>query len=200
MVLFGISFIALAVYYWTLSITPGPNNVMLTVSGANFGFKRTIPHIAGIGLGCAVQTFLLCIGLGVIFILYPVIQNILQWVGAAYLIYLALKLIGAKFKEASVPQKPLTMSEAALFQFINPKAWVKATTTATIFLPAGTSPLGAGVAIFTVCLSVNIVSASTWAIFGVGIGRFLSNARGLKIFNYSMAALLVGTAIYVVII
>ncbi|WP_205859832.1 LysE family translocator [Cochlodiniinecator piscidefendens] len=199
MILFGISLVALSVYYWTMSITPGPNNVMLTVSGANFGFNRTIPHIAGIGFGCAVQTFLLCLGLGVIFTLYPMIQEVLKWVGAAYLIYLALKLIGAKFKEASAPKRPLTMWEAALFQFINPKAWVKATTTATIFLPAGTSPLGAGIAIFTVCLAVNIVSSSTWATFGVGIGKFLSNARGLMIFNYSMAALLVGTAIYVVI-
>ncbi|MDD7973629.1 LysE family translocator [Roseinatronobacter alkalisoli] len=198
MVLFGISFVALAIYYWTMSITPGPNNVMLTVSGANFGFNRTIPHITGIGLGCSVQTFLLCLGLGAIFTLYPVIQEVLKWVGAAYLIYLSVKLIGAKVKNATVPQKPLTMMEAALFQFINPKAWVKATTTATIFLPAGTSPIGAGIAIFTVCLAVNVVSASTWATFGVGIGRFLSNSRGLMIFNYSMAALLIGTAGYVV--
>lgn len=200
MVLFGISFIALAIYYWTMSITPGPNNVMLTMSGANFGFNRTIPHIAGIGFGCSVQTFLLCLGLGVIFTMYPMIQEVLKWVGAAYLIYLAIKLMGAKLKETTKPPKPLTMMEAALFQFINPKAWVKATTTATIFLPAGTSPVGAGIAIFTVCLAVNVVSASTWATFGVGIGRLLSNQRSLMIFNYSMAALLIGTAIYVVMV
>lgn len=198
MIIFGISFVALAIYYWTMSITPGPNNVMLTVSGANFGFNRTIPHITGIGLGCAIQTFLLCLGLGVIFTLYPILQEILKWVGAAYLIYLAMKLIGAKFKKASIPKKPMTIWEAALFQFINPKAWVKATTTATIFLPAGTSPVGAGLAIFTVCLAVNIVSASTWAGFGVGIGKLLSNPRGLRVFNYSMAVLLFGTAVYVV--
>ena len=192
-------FVALAIYYWTMSITPGPNNVMLTVSGANFGFKRTIPHITGIGLGCALQTFLLCLGLGVVFTLFPVIQDMLRWVGAAYLIYLACKLIGAKLKQAGEAKRPMTTWEAALFQFVNPKAWVKATTTATIFLPAGTPPLVAGTAIFTVCLAVNFVSASTWAGFGVGIGAFLSRARGLMVFNYAMAALLIGTAVYVVL-
>jgi threonine/homoserine/homoserine lactone efflux protein len=152
MTILGIPYVALGLYYWTMSVTPGPNNVMLTMSGVSFGFNRTIPHVFGIASGCAVQTFLLCLGLGIVFTSFPIIQEILKWAGAAYLIYLAVKLVGAKISGgvASSP-KPLTLLDAATFQFINPKAWVKATTTATIFMPEGTSVLAAGLAIFSVC-------------------------------------------------
>jgi threonine/homoserine/homoserine lactone efflux protein len=200
MTILGIPYIALALYYWTMSVTPGPNNVMLTMSGVNFGFNRTIPHILGIAIGCAVQTFLLCIGFGVLFDYFPVLQVVLKWAGAAYLIYLALKLVGAKVAKAEAKPEPLTMTEAAFFQFINPKAWVKATTTASIFMPVGTSILASGLAIFTVCSAVNIVSSSLWAGFGVGIRNLLSKPIYLKVFNYSMAALLIGTAAYVVLV
>nr|WP_181377324.1 LysE family translocator [Ochrobactrum sp. LM19]AJW29991.1 lysine transporter (LysE) [Ochrobactrum sp. LM19] len=200
MTILGISYVALGLYYWTMSVTPGPNNVMLTLSGVNFGFGNTIPHIFGIAIGCAVQTFLLCLGLGFVFHEFPAVQEILKWAGAAYLIYLALKLIGAKVASGvSAPPQPLSLFDAASFQFINPKAWVKATTTATIFMPEGTPILAAGLAIFSVCSAVNIASSSLWAGFGVGIRKLLSNPQMLRIFNLTMAALLIGTAIYVVL-
>src|ERR1700712_1365378 len=134
MTILGIPYIALAIYYWTMSITPGPNNVMLTFSGVNFGFSNTVPHIFGIAIGCAVQTFLLCLGLGLVFHAFPIVQELLKWVGAAYLIYLAIKLLGSKVAKVSARPTPLPFFDAALFQFVNPKAWVKATTTATIFM------------------------------------------------------------------
>ena len=200
MTILGIPYLALALYYWTMSVTPGPNNVMLTLSGVNFGFSNTVPHIFGIAIGCAVQTFLLCLGLGFIFHELPMVQQILKWAGAAYLIYLSLKLIGAKVASGvSAPPKPLSLLDAATFQFINPKAWVKATTTATIFMPEGTSILAAGLAIFSVCSSVNVASSSLWAGFGVGIRKLLANPRILRIFNLTMATLLIGTAAYVVL-
>lgn len=196
----GIPYIALGLYYWTMSVTPGPNNVMLTLSGVNFGFGRTVPHILGIAIGCAVQTFLLCLGLGFVFHQFPVVQDVLKWAGAAYLIYLALKLVGARVASGvSAPAEPLSLFDAATFQFINPKAWVKATTTATIFMPEGTPILASGLAIFSVCSAVNIASSSLWAGFGVGIRKLLSNPKMLRAFNLTMAALLVGTAIYVVL-
>jgi threonine/homoserine/homoserine lactone efflux protein len=200
MSILGIPYIALGLYYWTMSVTPGPNNVMLTLSGVNFGFGRTMPHILGIAIGCAVQTFLLCLGLGFIFHEFPMTQHILKWTGAAYLIYLALKLIGAKVASGvSAPPQPLSLLDAATFQFINPKAWVKATTTATIFMPEGTPILASGLAIFSVCSAVNIASSSLWAGFGVGIRKLLSDPKALRIFNLTMAALLIGTAAYVVL-
>lgn len=198
MIIYGVSILSLTLYYWTMSITPGPNNVMLTVSGANFGFRKTIPHILGIGFGCSVQTFLLCLGLGILFISFPFIQEILRWVGVAYLLYLSMKLIGAKAAKNNADKTALSFWNAAIFQFVNPKAWVKATTTATIFLPVEISPIVAGVAIFSVCMTVNFISSSTWTVFGVGISKILSTESGLKKFNYSMAGLLVVTAFYII--
>lgn len=195
----AIPIIPLATYYMIMSITPGPNNVMLTTSGANFGFGRTLPHIGGIVFGCATQTYLLCLGFGVIFITYPWLQELLKWCGAAYLLYLAWKLVGSKVAKAKAIGRPLTFFDAAFFQFINPKAWVKATTTATLFLPPGTSPWLAGLVIFTVCSLVNFSSASVWTVFGVGIGRLLTNDRRLLAFNLTMSVLLVGTAVIVIV-
>lgn len=195
----AIQVIPLATYYMIMSITPGPNNVMLTTSGANFGFGRTLPHIGGIVFGCATQTYMLCLGFGVVFIMYPWIQEVLKWCGAAYLLYLAWKLVGSKVAKAKAVTKPLSFFDAALFQFINPKAWVKATTTATLFLPPGTSPWLAGLVIFTVCSMVNFSSASIWTTFGVGIGRLLTSQGRLLAFNVTMSVLLVGTAIIVLV-
>jgi threonine/homoserine/homoserine lactone efflux protein len=193
----AIQVIPLATYYMIMSITPGPNNVMLTTSGANFGFGRTLPHIGGIVFGCATQTYMLCLGFGVVFIMYPWIQEVLKWCGAAYLLYLAWKLVGSKVAKAKAVTQPLSFFDAALFQFINPKAWVKATTTATLFLPPGTSPWLAGLVIFTVCSMVNFSSASIWTTFGVGIGRLLTSQNRLLAFNITMSVLLVGTAVIV---
>ncbi|WP_206954928.1 LysE family translocator [Trinickia acidisoli] len=194
-----IAVVPLATYYMIMSITPGPNNVMLTTSGATFGFGRTVPHVSGIVSGCATQTFLLCIGFGVVFTYFPWLQGILKWCGAAYLIYLAYKLVGAKVAKATAVTKPLTFFNAAFFQVVNPKAWVKAVTTATLFLPPGTSAWSAGIRIFTVCALMNFISGSIWTSFGVGIGKLLTNESRLRVFNASMALLLVGTAIIVIV-
>jgi len=194
----AIEVMSLATYYMIMPRPPGPNTVMLTTSGANFGFNRTIPHVSGIVFGCAAQTYLLCLGFGVVFTLFPWLQGVLKWCGAAYLIYLAWKLAGAKVAKASTVTKPLTFLDAAFFQFINPKAWVKAITTATLFLPPGTSPWLAGFWIFTICAVVNFTSGSVWTIFGVGIGKVLTSDRRLMLFNLSMAVLLFATAVIVV--
>lgn len=190
----SIEVLPLATYYMVMSITPGPNNVMLTGSGANFGYQRTLPHVLGIVLGCAAQTYALCLGLGILFVAFPAIQSVLKWLGAAYLLYLAWKLVGQAAVQSKTAGKPLTFFEAAGFQFVNPKAWVKAITTSTLFLPPGTSPWLAGLWIFTVCVVVNFTSGSVWALFGVGMGRLLTNSRRRLLFNASMAILLVGTA------
>jgi threonine/homoserine/homoserine lactone efflux protein len=194
----GIEVLPLATYYMIMSITPGPNNVMLASSGANFGFSRTAPHIGGIVFGCAAQTYALCLGLGVIFTAFPWLQTVMKWVGATYLLYLGWKLIGARTVNSSKVTSPITFVEAALFQLVNPKAWVKAITTTTLFLPPGTSPWLAGLWIFTVCTLVNFTTASVWTLFGVGIGKLLTNDRRRTLFNSGMAVLLSGTALLVV--
>jgi threonine/homoserine/homoserine lactone efflux protein len=193
----AIAVLPLATYYFIMSVTPGPNNVMLTTSGVNFGFNRTLPHIFGIVLGCAVQTYLLCLGFGVVFNALPWLRDGLKWVGCAYLLYLSWKLVGSKVAKETDVARPLTLPQAATFQFVNPKAWVKATTTATLFLPSGVNPWFAGLVIFTVCSLANAVSASIWAGFGVAIRQFLSNKKFLLAFNWTMALLLIGTIAFI---
>ena len=110
-------------YCFVMSVTPGPNNVMLTASGATFGFRRTMPQMLGIGLGCGIQIMLVSLGMGAVFEWLPQIQEVLRWVGAAYLVYLAWRLLqaGLVVGEAQARARPLSFVESAAFQFLNPK-------------------------------------------------------------------------------
>ena len=112
-------------------ITPGPNNTMLTISGIKFGFKKTIPHIFGISIGHAIQISIICLGFGIIFKQYPLIQVYLKWVCLIYLFYLAWKMIGSIKNHEVNSGKPLKFIEASMFQWVNPKAWTIAITVST---------------------------------------------------------------------
>ena len=126
-------FIALSSFYFVMFSTPGPNNAMLAASGIKFGFKRTLPHLIGIPCGHVVQISLVCLGLGKIFVMYPHIQEVLKYVCAAYLLYLGYKIIGSFSEHQKDSSRPLKLYEAALFQFVNPKAWTVAIMVASGF-------------------------------------------------------------------
>ena len=115
-------FFALISYYFVMFATPGPNNAMLTASGIKFGFKRTLPHAFGIPLGHVIQITLVCFGLGTLFQKYPFIQFYLKWLCFFYLLYLGWKIFGSLSDSNKESGRPLKFYEAALFQFINPKA------------------------------------------------------------------------------
>jgi threonine/homoserine/homoserine lactone efflux protein len=125
----------LMTYCMVMSGTPGPNNMMLTASGANFGYRGALPQILGISSGVFLQTLLCCLGLASVFAAYPATHSVLRVAGALYLIYLAWKLTGARVGEAHAP-RPATFAQGALFQAINPKSWVRAITIASVFMPA----------------------------------------------------------------
>ena len=109
------------------SITPGPNNLMLLASGVHFGFVRTLPHMLGIGIGFTLMTFLVGLGLGEIFKLVPALYTGLKYLGAAYMLYLAWKIANSSpIRESETVGRPMTFLQAALFQWVNPKAWVMA--------------------------------------------------------------------------
>lgn len=184
----------LMTYCFVMSSTPGPNNVMLATSGALFGYRRALPQIFGQVSGVAVQTYVTCLGLGSLFVAFPVLHQILRITGAVYLIYLAWKLCASSIGEAQAA-KPLSFAQAALFQAVNPKSWVRAITLATVFMPAGLSaPMGALV-VAVVGVVIGIPSVSMWALFGVAIRRLLTDPRKQRIFNLSMGAMLVVLAI-----
>jgi len=119
-------FFAICLFALVTTGTPGPNNIMLTSSGANFGFRKTIPHMAGVNLGLISLHLLMGLGLGAIFIQFPMLQNILKVLGSAYLLWLAWKMLGNSVAATRNTPQPLTMLQAASFQYVNPKAWVMA--------------------------------------------------------------------------
>jgi threonine/homoserine/homoserine lactone efflux protein len=185
----------LATYLTVMSITPGPNNVMVTASGATFGYRATLPHVLGIAVGAALQTVLVCLGLGVLFEHVPVLHAVLSWAGALYLLFLAWRLARCGAVAAASANRPMTMLEAALFQAVNPKAWVMAITTASVFLPRDSALTTAIVLIAILFLAVNIPCVSVWALFGSGMRRLLKRPSYRSAFNLTMSALLVVTAI-----
>ena len=196
-----IDYVALALYSTLMGSTPGPNNVMLTASGVNFGFARTIPHMLGIACGHTVLVMMACLSLGEIFVRYPLAQRSLKIAGFCYLLYLSWRiLMSSSNSENKGRSRPLNFYEAMLFPLINPKAWVFVTTTAVLFLPKGET----GVLMNAFLLSfasgtIVILCESLWVGFGHALRKFLRNPVSLQIFNAVIAAALVGTAIYLVI-
>ena len=177
----------LMTYCFVMSSTPGPNNVMLTASGANFGYRGALPQILGINLGGFIQTFITCLGLGTLFAAQPMAQTVLRVAGALYLIYLASQLLGARVGAGRAP-RPVTLLQGALFQAINPKSWVKAITLASVFMPPGMAAVQGALLVALIGLVIGFPCISMWALFGVGIGRFLSSPARRRIFNVIMAA------------
>jgi threonine/homoserine/homoserine lactone efflux protein len=181
-----------------MSITPGPNNVMLTAAGANFGLRRTVPHILGISAGFGVLVTAACGGLGVLFVRWPQLHLALKWIGAAYLVFLGWQILRSRSAAAASAAKPVTFWEAAAFQFLNPKAWVIALTAATLFLPAQLGQVLASTFVATIVTAVNLPCISMWAIFGSSLGLLLTRPATRRIFNWAMAVALAATGIMMV--
>ena len=191
--------IALISYYFVMFATPGPNNAMLTASGIKFGFKRTLPHLIGIPCGHMVQITLVCLGLGKVFQIYPYIQEVLKYVCAAYLLYLGYKIIGSFSEHKKDSSRPLKLYEAALFQFVNPKAWTVAIMVASGFFPKEEILI---IAILFSTLTAAIVcfpSICLWALFGSSIRLMIKNTKIKKIVEFLLAFLLLLTAIIIII-
>ena len=177
--------------------TPGPNNLMLLASGANFGVRRAIPHMFGIMFGHAGMLIVLGLGLGNVFELYPTLKTILKVLSVSYMLYLAWKIATSTAPKAvSGDAKPLTLMQAAVFQWVNPKAVATALTAVTVYAPDQSY-----LVIFTVALvfiSVSLPSVSVWTILGQQMQKILTNERRLRTFNITMAVLLVASLYSVV--
>lgn len=185
-------------YTFVMSITPGPNNVMLTASGASFGFRRTLPHLLGIAAGFVVQLLAVCAGLSVLFARLPGLQSALGWAGAAYLLYLGWQLLRAGDPKSRHNQRPITFLEAALFQFLNPKAWVMTVTAATLFLPQDLGLLLSGGYMAAVMEGIGLPCMMVWALFGSSLRGVLGLPRARSLFNVAMALALAVTAVMMV--
>ena len=188
-----------ATYSFVMSITPGPNNVMLTASGANFGFRRTLPHLLGISAGCAVQLVLACAGLGALFHRWPVLQTVLQWAGAAYLLYLGWKLLASSEIREGLAPRPIGFFQAAAFQFVNPKAWVMSLTPVALFLPSDVNLPVACAYLVVMMVIVNFPCITVWALFGSSLRGLLTRRPARLAFNIVMALALGATGVIMVV-
>jgi threonine/homoserine/homoserine lactone efflux protein len=187
----GDTIIPLAIFAFVGSFTPGPNNIMVTASGTAFGFTRTVPHILGISFGFAVMVVAFGLGAGQLLQAYPAWHQWLRIAGALYLLYLAWRIARAGDPGAAESaRRPLSFLEAALFQWVNPKAWTLALGVVVAFTAPGGSVALQLAVIVAVFSTTNVVSLAAWCAFGMAIRRFLSSPRALRATNLAMAALL----------
>ncbi|NSX54250.1 LysE family translocator [Parasulfitobacter algicola] len=172
--------------------TPGPNNIMLLASGANFGYLRSVPHMVGIWAGLASMMIIMSMGLSQIFDVYPVAKTVLKVLATGYMLWLAVKIVrAAPVKETDAPGRPMTPLQAALFQWVNPKAWAMSAGAVTLYaIGTGWIAIAGLVVIFVI---VSLITNSTWIVLGKQVTRFLSTPLRLRTFNVVMAVLLVAS-------
>ena len=185
-------------YCFVMSITPGPNNLMLTASGANFGYRLTLPQVLGCVMGNIALTLVACNGLGRLFVAFPAAQVALRTAGALYLVWLAWKLAQSRLGDAQA-LRPFTFVEGVMFQAFNPKSWIRAITLASVFMPAGANPLTAGLAISLIGAVIAVPCLSTWVLFGVAMRELLADPRKQRVFNRAMAAALLALAVEILV-
>lgn len=186
--------LAFVAFVFVMFFTPGPNNIMLMSSGLTYGFRRTLPHMAGVTLGFAFMVAAVGIGLGTVFIAYPMLETVLKYAGAAYLVYLAIVIgmSGPPTEQRDTLRGPMSFWGAALFQWINGKGWVIVIGTITAYAAIAHFPWN--IAIQTVIsLTVGTLSSAAWALFGSVLRPARSSARAVRAFNIAMAVLLLAS-------
>ena len=184
-------FFALVSFMFVTSMTPGPNNIMLMASGVSFGFRRSLPHMAGVVIGF--QILLLCIafGLGKILETAPIFYTVLKFAGGSYLTYLAYKIaISGPIQATGDTGQPLSFFDAAAFQWVNPKAWVSSLTAISAYTNVERY-FDIVAIVVAIAFVISLLSVTTWTSFGMALKQFLSNPKTLRRFNIAMALLLV---------
>jgi threonine/homoserine/homoserine lactone efflux protein len=186
--------IAYFVFVAVMYLTPGPNNIIVLSSGLNYGFRPTIPAISGITFGCALMVAAVGLGFGTIFVAYPVLQTVLKYAGAAYLIYLAVMIATS---DPVVPgrddrRRPMTFWGAVLFQWVNVKGWVMVIGTITAYAGIASFPWNIAIQVVA-CLLLGVVSTSIWALSGSSLRALMTSSAAVRAFNLIMAGLLLAS-------
>jgi len=193
--------ISIATFTISTVTTPGPNNIMLLSSGLTFGYKKTIPHMSGIIVGFPFMVVLVGLGMGVIFEKFPIILSILKIVGILYLFWMAFKIANnTNSYEVEEGQKsePFTFFQAAIFQWVNPKAWIMAITAISIFVTANENSYLQVITIAFIYLLSSIISTNSWAFGGVVLKKFIKNESSVKKLNIIMAVLLIASVLPII--
>lgn len=183
--------LALAGVATSMTWTPGPNNMMLAASGANFGWWRTVPHAVGVAVGFPIMLIAVALGLGAVFQSQPWLARAFGWAGFALILWFAWRIATADPARATGAGQPLTFWQAGAFQWVNPKAWTFAIWTTASFATDWQTTVSAAL----VFLATGLVSSQAWTVFGVGMGRVLGTGLRLRIFNIVMGVLLAGAGL-----
>lgn len=186
--------IAFIVFATAAAFTPGPNNIMLMTSGLNYGFRPSLAHVAGVTIGYSVLLAIVGLGLGAVFTAYPVLQTILKYVGAAYLIYLAYVIAVSKPADPSeaAQGRPMTFTGAALFQLVNVKGWVIAVGSVSAYAAITAYPWNMLLLAAIICV-ITLASALAWLLMGTALQALVKSPRAIRIFNITMAVLLLAS-------
>jgi threonine/homoserine/homoserine lactone efflux protein len=186
--------LALIVFAFVSSATPGPNNLMLLASGTNFGFARTLPHMLGVSIGFVAMVIIVGLGLAQFFQAFPIFRTVLKWGSVAYLTYLSWKIAtsAAPNAENAAQAKPMTFLGACAFQWVNPKAWTMAFGTISAYVPASSPVMGLIISALVFGL-INLPVVASWALLGVQMRKLLDNPKALRIFNVTAAVLLLAS-------
>jgi threonine/homoserine/homoserine lactone efflux protein len=191
--------LAFVVFAAVMFFTPGPNNIMVLSSGLTYGFRRTMPLIAGITFGVAFMIGAVGLGFGTVFLAFPILQTILKYAGAAYLIYLAATIaMSGPPKPGEAGRGPMTFLGAAMFQWVNVKGWVMVIGAITTYAAIASFPWN--IVIQTLlCLLFGVLSTSLWTLFGSALRPVLTSPIAVRIFNIVMAILLLASLLPVFI-
>ncbi len=189
--------IALVGFSFVSSVTPGPNNILLWASGAEFGLRRTVRHVVGTALGIGSMAIAVAAGLGALITTVPEVALAMKIAGSVYLLYLAYQIAGARALERTAVARPLGIRQAAAFQAINPKAWIFALGAITTFRPAELPVVVGSVVVAVTMMIVILPTAALWAAGGGVLSRFIAGERANRAVSLGLAALLAATVVFV---
>ena len=182
--------LSIALFWFVAAYTPGPNNVVASYSGFNFGIKKTIPHILGVTFGFTSLVLLLTIGLINIFKLFPIIQVIIRYLGTIFLIYLAYKIASSTAADEIKKENPVKFIETFLFQYLNPKGVMVAIIVVSTYVELGENYVNHAIQVVLLAFLFSSTSITLWSFIGKFLRKFATNEKFIKYFNYVMSCLL----------
>ena len=182
--------LSISLFWFVAAYTPGPNNVVASYSGFNFGVKKTIPHILGVALGFTSLVLLLTIGLINVFKLFPIIQIIIRYLGTIFLIYLAYKIASSTSSDEIKKENPVKFIETFLFQYLNPKGVMVAIIVVSTYVELGENYLNHATQVVALAFLFSSTSITLWTFIGKFLRKFATNDKFIKYFNYAMSGLL----------
>ena len=182
--------LSIALFWFVTAYTPGPNNVVASYSGFNFGIVKTIPHILGVTLGFTSLVLFLTIGLINIFKLFPIIQVFIKYLGTLFLIYLAYKIAQSTTTEKTQKENPVKFVETFLFQYLNPKGVMVAIIVVSTYVELGENYFSYATQVVLLAFLFSSTSITLWTFIGKFLRKFATNEKFIKYFNYAMSVLL----------